>query len=155
MIRGDAMRGVEEIGRLQQTIRRLSDLPRAVAEEAAEPLNRVIAEQFRNGTDPYGKPWAPVTATTLARRRVSKDPTPLTDTRALRSGTEVEPRARGRAGLTIKTGAPYAYFHQVGFRVHGRKVQSRPVLPDRGIPAVWKRILDDAARRAARRLVGR
>ncbi len=152
MIRGDAMLGIQEIGRLQETIRRLSDLPRRTAEYAEEPLNRLLAEQFRNGTGPYGQPWAPVTEETLRLRRASKDPTPLTDTRAMRRGTVVAVRGGGRAGLVIRTGAPYSYFHQVGFRVHGKRVPARPVLPDRGIPASWRRVLDAAARRAAREL---
>lgn len=153
MIRGDAMLGVEAIGRLQQTIRRLSDLPRATAEEAQEPLNRLLREEFRNGTDPYGRAWAPVKSSTIARRLRTKSSTPLTDTRALRDGTRVDLRDGGRAGLTIRTGAPYGYFHQVGFRVGRTNVPARPVLPDRGIPAPWRRVLEAAARRAARRLV--
>ena len=153
MIRGDAMVGIEAIGRLQQTIRRLSDLPRATAEEAQEPLNRLLREEFRNGTDPYGRAWAPVKPSTIARRLRSKSATPLTDTGAGRDGTGVDLREGGRAGLTIRTGAPYLYFHQVGFRVGRTQVPARPVLPDRGLPASWRRVLDAAARRAARRLV--
>lgn len=152
MISSNAMLGVESIGRLQQVIRRLSDLPRAVAAEAQEPLNRLLQEQFRNGTDPYGIPWASVTEQTIQRRKVSRDPTPLTDTRAMRRGTMVELRSGNRAGLTIRAGQPYAYFHQVGFRVGRTRVPARPVLPSRGLPASWRRVLDDAARRAARGL---
>lgn len=155
MIRGDAMRCIDEIGRLQQTIRRLSDLPRQTAIEAQGPLNKLLQDEFRLGQDPYGKPWAPVTQRTLAMRLKSRSPIPLTDTRELRDGTVVEARAGGRAGLTIRLGAPYGYFHQVGFRVGSRPVPARPVLPDRGVPAAWKRVLEAAARRAARRLVAR
>lgn len=155
MIRGDAMVGIEAIGRLKETIRRLSDLSRATAEEAREPLNTFLQQQFRAGTDPYGKPWAPVKPSTLARRKVSRSSTPLTDTATMREGTLVEVRSGGRAGLVIKAGAAYSYFHQVGFRVYRARVPARPVLPDRGIPAAWRRVLDDAARRAAARLVGR
>lgn len=153
MIRGDAMLGIHEIGRLQETIRRLSDLPRATAEEAQEPINRLLQEQFRNGTDPYGRPWAPVKASTLELRKESRDPTPLTDTRDLRDGTTVEVRAGGRAGLVIKLGAAYGYFHQVGFRAGKTNVPPRRVLPQFGLPASWRLALRQAAQRAARRAV--
>jgi hypothetical protein len=155
MIRGDAMVGIGAIGRLKETIRKLSDLPRAVAVEAQEPLNRLLQAEFRTGTDPYGRPWAPIKPSTLARRQVSRSPTPLTDTRELRDGTRVDIREGGRAGLVIRTGAPYAYFHQVGFRVGRQSVPARRILPQFGLPAGWKLVLRDAARRAARKAVGR
>lgn len=155
MIRGDAMQGVEAIGRLKETIRKLSDLPRAVAVEAQEPLNRALQAEFRGGVDPYGNPWAPVKPSTIARRKRSQSPTPLTDTSEGRRGTRVELRAGNRAGLTIVTGAPYLYFHQVGFRAGRTSVPARRVLPQFGLPAGWKIILRDAARRAARQAVGR
>jgi hypothetical protein len=153
MIRGDAMLAVEEIGRLKETIRKLSDLPRRTAELAQEPLNRLLSQEYTRGVDPYGNPWKPVTATTLSRRKSNRSPLPLTDTRVMRSGTRVELRAGGRAGLVIKTGAPYAYFHQVGFVVGRTRVPPRRVLPQYGLPAGWKIVLRDAARQAAREAV--
>ena len=153
MIRGDAMRGVEAIGQLKATIRRLAELPRRVAELAQEPLTRELQLEYRNGTDPYGTPWAPVTAKTLAKRRVKKSPPPLTDTAEMCDGTLVEIQRGNRAGLLLKTGAPYAYFHQVGFRVGRTIVPARRVLPQFGLPVGWKSILRDAARRAAREAV--
>jgi phage gpG-like protein len=153
VIRGDAMRGIEAIGRLKDTIRKLSDLPRATAVEAQEPINRLLRAEFRSGTDPYGQPWEPVKPQTIERRRVSRASTPLTDTRKLASGTRVELRLGNRAGLLIVTGAPYAYFHQVGFRAGRTPVPARRVLPQFGLPAGWKLVLRDAARRAARKAV--
>lgn len=152
MIRGNAMVGIEAIGRLKETIRKLSDLPRAVAVEAAPGINRLLREEFLNGTDPYGRPWAPLRPATLARGR---RPPPLTDTKALRDGTKATPRSGRRAGLVLITGAPYGYFHQVGFRVGKTNVEPRRVLPQSGLPAGWKIVLRDAARRCARRATGR
>jgi hypothetical protein len=151
MIRGDAMVGIEAIGRLKQTIRKLSDLPRAVAVEAKPTIDRLLKEGFLNGKDPYGRPWAPLKASTIAKGRT---PPPLTDTRALRKGTKVQVRSGLRPGLLLLTG-PHGYFHQVGFRVYKTRVPARRVLPQYGLPASWKIALRDAARRCARRAVGR
>jgi len=150
MIRGNAMVGLAAIGRLKETIRRLSDLPRATAVEAKAPIDKLIRAEFRDGLDPYGRPWAPLAASTLARGR---RPPPLTDTRVLRDGTTVSLRGGGRAGLLIKLGAPYGYFAQVGFRVGKTRVPPRRVLPQYGLPVAWKLALRDAARRAARKAV--
>jgi hypothetical protein len=145
------MVGIEQIGRIKETIRKLSDLPRAIALEAKPALDRALRAEFTSGTDPYGRPWAPLNPSTLAKGRT---PPPLTDTRALRQGTKVQPRRGLRAGLVLMTG-PHGYFHQVGFRVYRTRVTPRRVLPQFGIPAGWKIILRDAARRCARRAVGR
>jgi hypothetical protein len=145
MIRGDAMVGIEAIGRLKETIRRLSDLPRAIAVEAKPGLDKLLRAEFTSGADPYGRPWDPLKASTLAKGR---RPPPLTDTRALRSGTKVQTRSGLRAGLVLLTG-PHGYFHQVGFRVYRTRVAPRRVLPQYGLPIAWKKLLRDAARRCA------
>ncbi len=146
------MVGLEAIGRLKETIRRLSDLPRATAVEAKPEIDKLLRAEFRQGTDPYGKPWAPLARSTLARGR---RPPPLTDSRELRDGTGVSLREGGRAGLLIKLGAPYGYFAQVGFRVGKTKVPARRILPQFGVPSAWRIALRDAARRAARKAVAR
>jgi len=153
MIRGDAMVGIECIGQLKAAIRRLADLPRKVAEEARGPLNEELQAQFVNGEDPYGTPWEPVKPVTLLRRRVKKTPPPLTDTGELRSGTRVELNRGARAGLLLHAGAPYAYFHQVGFSVGSTAVPPRRILPQFGLPARWKIILRRSAAIAARRAI--
>lgn len=155
MIRGDAMVGIQAIGRLKDAIRKLSDLPRAVALDAAPDLNRELQAEFSDARDPYGRPWAPVKPSTLARRLVSRGGPPLTDTQQLSGGTMVEPRTGGRAGLLIRLGMPYGYFHQVGFRAGRTSVPARRILPQFGLPAGWRRILEDSARRCARRIMRR
>lgn len=150
MIRGDAMVGIAQIGRLKETIRRLSELPRAIAAEAKPGIDRLLRDEFTDGTDPYRRPWTPLRPSTLAKGRT---PPPLTDTRALRRGTRVL-HPPGRRGLQIVTG-PHGYFHQVGFRVYRTRVEPRRILPQFGLPVAWKQVLRDAARRCARRAVGR
>jgi hypothetical protein len=150
MIRGDAMVGIAAIGQLKATIRKLGEVPRGVAIEAAPKINRLIREQFTNGLDPYGNQWAPLKPSTVARGRYAP---PLTDTRKLRDGTLAKPRTGLRSGLVLLTGAAYGYFAQVGFRVGGTKVPPRRVLPQHGLPVAWKMVLRDAARACARRAV--
>jgi hypothetical protein len=152
MISGSAMVGIAQIGRLKETIRRLSDLPRKVAVEAKPGIEKLLRAEFRAGVDPYGKPWAPLALATLKKGRT---PPPLTDTESLRDGTTVTLRSGGRAGLTIALGAAYGYFAQVGFRVGQTRVPPRRVLPQFGLPVGWKIVLRDAARRAARKAVAR
>lgn len=149
MMRGDATVGLAAIGRLKETLRRLSELPQQVAREAKPAIDRQLREEFLNGTDPYGRPWAPLKPSTLATGR---KPPPLTDSGALKRGTRVELRRRN--GLVLLTG-PHGYFHQVGFRVGRTRVPPRRVLPQFGFPIGWKLILRDAARRCARRAVGK
>jgi len=139
---------VESIGRLIKTIERLSDLPRAVAIEAAGPLTAELRKQFDSGTDPYGRPWAPLRPTTLAKGR--HEP-PLTDTGRLRDGSRAAVAPGGRAGLRLMVGAKYGYFHQVGFRVGRTTVPPRRILPQFGLPRAWSLILRQAARTAAKR----
>jgi hypothetical protein len=154
VIRGDAMRGIEAMGQLQSTLRRLAEVPRKLAAEAKPGIDRLLREQFRNGTDPYGRPWAPVTPQTLARRKMSRATTPLTDTGVLSSGT-VAVTHGSRVGLSIVVGAPYGYFHQVGFRVGRTQVKARKILPEYGIPLTWKIVLREATTRLTRRAVGK
>jgi hypothetical protein len=150
MIRGDAMVGIEAIGRLKGVVRRLAELPRKVAEEAKPGLDRLLREEFVNGTDPYGRAWAPLKPSTIARGR---RPPPLDDTGTLKRGTTVELQRGRTPGLLLKTGAVYGYFHQMGFRIGTTKVPPRRVLPQYGLPAGWKIVLREAARRVALRAV--
>jgi hypothetical protein len=60
----------------------------------------------------------------------------------------------GRIGLTIRIGARYGAFHQVGFRVGKTKVKPRKILPSQGMPSSWRAILDRHARELARRAGG-
>lgn len=140
------MQAIREIGRLQDTLRRLGEVPRRAAAIASPKLTRLLQRQYRTGVDPYGRPWAPLRPATLQRH----GPPPLTDTRAMRAGTRAMVPRPHYAGIRLVVGAPYGYFHQVGFRVHGRRVPARRILPQYGLPATWLRVLQDAARQAAR-----
>lgn len=144
------MAALAQIGRLEKVLDRLMDLPRKVAAEAKPEIDRLLRQQFRQGLDPYGRPWAPLRPATLAMGRRSP---PLTDTRRLREGTKVLLGGGNRAGLRVQVGSAYGYFHQVGFRNArtGRMVPARRILPQFGMPREWSAALRRAASRIARR----
>jgi hypothetical protein len=132
---------------VRRLVDELGQLPRRLAVAAAPDITRAIAAQFRDGVDPYGKPWAPLKPSTLQKH----GPPPLTYTGELKGGTKAEPMTGMRVGLTIRIGARYGAFHQVGFRVGRTKVKPRKILPNRGMPASWRVILTRHARELARR----
>ena len=144
MRRGGANLAIADLGRLIKTIERLAMLPRSVARIAAPKLNEILQQEFELGQDPYGRPWAPLRPSTLARGR---RPPPLTDRRNLRDGTKARPLP---AGISISLGARYGFFHQAGFRVGRTRVPPRRILPQYGLPRAWSAILTAAAKQAAR-----
>jgi hypothetical protein len=144
-----AMAAIASIGRLQRTLDRLIELPRKIAAEAKPDIDKLLRAQFRDGVDPYGRPWAPLRPSTIATGRRAP---PLTGfTRQLRDGTMVKLGGGNRAGLRIQVGKPYGYFHQVGFRVGSTRVQPRRILPQQGMPRAWSAALNRAASSLARR----
>lgn len=154
MIRANAMQAVAEIGRLEQVVRRLGEVPRKVATIAAPALTKLLQAQYREGVDPYGRPWAPLKPATLATGR---RPPPLTGfTRTLKRGTRAEQPRANYAGIRLVGGAQYGYFHQVGYRNArtGRQVPARRILPQFGMPRAWSAVLSGAARQAARQARG-
>lgn len=99
------------------------NLPRAMSQattDAADLLEDVIEQQFDQGHDPYGEPWAPLQPSTLRRGR---RPPPLTDEGALRA-VRVDPQQH--AGIVVAFDEDYAVFHQLGT---SRMLQRR-LVPD-------------------------
>jgi len=148
MIRVNRFQAIAEIGRLKDTLSRLAQVPRRTATIAAPRLTTLLQKQFRDGIDPYGRPWAPLRPATLAKH----GPPPLTDTREMRRGTRAEQPRANYAGIRLVVGATYGYFAQVGFRVGKTRVPPRRILPQYGMPREWSRVLAESARQAAREL---
>ena len=146
MIRASLMQAPSAMGNLVKQLEELARVPRKTAVIAAPQIDREIRLQFSEGKDPYGRTWAKLRPATLAKH----GPPPLTDTRALRSGTHAYAARSNYAGIRIRLGEPYGYFHQVGFRVGKTRVPARRVLPQFGMPAKWREILIASAKRAAR-----
>ena len=147
MIRASLMHAPAAFGRLEKVLERLAYVPRRAAVIAAPLLTRELRKQFRQGVDPYGRPWAPLAASTLAKGR---RPPPLTDTGAAAGATKAMVRSGNRAGIHIVFGRGYLYFAQSGFRVGRTIVKPRRILPQQGMPAAWREILKRAAKQAFR-----
>jgi hypothetical protein len=145
MITGDGTAALRKMGDLIRIVEMLSDVPARTAAIAAPKLDRLVQQQFANGADPYGRPWAPLKAATIARGR---RPPPLTDTRKLRDGTGVKVRPGKRAGLVMRIGASYGAFHQTGTRY----MTARRIMPQHGLPREWRAVLVDASRKACQSL---
>lgn len=133
---------IGQIGRLKETLYRLSEAPRRVAFIAAPLLDVLLKRQFLDGVDPYGRPWAPLKPATLRKH----GPPPLTDTGVLRDGTLAKPKAQ--KGIQVEVGASYGQFHQTGFVIGRTRVPPRRILPQFGMPKAWSDILKQAAREA-------
>lgn len=137
MFRTNRAQALSEIGRMQRTIERLAFVPRRAAQIAAPEITKLLASYFADGRDPYGRSWKPLSPATLAKH----GPPPLTHTRTLSSGTKAVAMRAHYAGIALKVGAKYGYFHIVGFRNGKRKVPARPFFPTRGMPRQWSVIL--------------
>ncbi len=125
----------------------MADLVGDICVESSAEIEQAIDSQFTLGTDPYGKAWAPLKASTLKRHPHRHDP-PLTDTGAMRSSVTVQ-ATMDFIGVTIADPAGY---HQDGTD----HMVSRPIIPSdaRGIPPAWEAAIRDAGMRVIDRRWG-
>lgn len=128
------------LGQLERNVALLARVPARAAADASRGIAREIDREFTAGRDPYGRAWAPLRPSTLAKGR---RPPPLTDTREMRDGVSVKPMPAAGISITFKREVP-AIFHQKGTRFMAR----REILPTNRLPAAWSRVLEDASRRA-------
>ena len=126
---------------VMQAMRKLSKVPSQVAKDGSVAIRKLMVDQFRAGTDAYGRAWAPLRPATLDKGR---SPPPLTDSGVM---ANVVARPSSGAGITITLGADYSRYHQTGTS----RMVARPIFPDRQLPATWVRALSDAADRAFER----
>jgi phage gpG-like protein len=124
--------------RLNGTLRALSEVPSRVAADASVRIAGLIDGSFDAGTDPYGRPWAPLSTYTLAKGRF---PPPLTDSGAMRASIDVHPTAG--AGIEVTLDSEYATFHQTGTRY----MPQRQILPQSaGLAPSWREAIAEAVR---------
>jgi hypothetical protein len=121
---------------LAKTMRQLQRIPSKLAPALADQYNAFLQAGFDAGTDPYGNPWAPLRPATLARGRF---PPPLTDKGPLRANAKLVPSAG--SGLELIAQVPYGFIHMSG--APERNLVKRRYFPDSGLPAAWKRALED------------
>lgn len=101
---------VRDLDDVQGRLRDMSPVMRVIAED----LKTFVDDRFDTSTDPTGAPWAPLKASTLARRR-NGSAKPLVDTQVLRNSVNARP---GRRSVQIGTNVPYAGPHQFGSAPH-------------------------------------
>lgn len=134
------------LGQLARNIARLGEVPSRVARDGAAGIARHIDHQFDSGTDPYGRPWAPLRPATLRRGRHAP---PLTDTHAMRDGIAVRPQAGAGIAITFASDVP-AGFHQGGTV----NMVARKILPEGTLPRTWNEALSGAAGAAVKQTMG-
>jgi len=142
MIRGDATACIAELSKLQDRLARLSQVPGKTAVLAAPEMTKEVKKEFQQGTDPQGRPWAPLRPGT----RKQHGPPPLTATHGLADSEKTEVQ-----GLRIKISfaKPYGRFHQTGYRHGSRFVPARKFVPGMAASPAYKRIFLAASRKAA------
>lgn len=126
-------------GKLERVLGELNDLPRRLAIAAAPGITKELKKEFSSGADPYGRRW---------KKLKSGKPSHLTKSRKLRNGTRAAPMPGNRKGIRIILGAKYAIYHQTGTY----KMPARKILPERGMPAAWRMILQREARNLLKRV---
>jgi hypothetical protein len=133
---------ISAMGRLADRVADLSEVPSRASKRVAFKLESFLEEEFDDGADPYGTPWAPLAESTLERGR---RPPPLTDSHAMRDDARVRP-LRG-AGVAMTVDAAYAPPHQTGWA----NAPARPILPARAeLPRRWAEAIKSAVSDAMR-----
>ena len=110
MYRGNLAVAVSAMGKLESVLRGMSRVPYRTAQVAAPRISGLLFEEFKQGRDPYGTPWEPISPNTYRKVTKRRWP-PLTDTRRLRDGSMATAMP---GGISIRMGRPEFYFHQVG-----------------------------------------
>jgi len=143
-----------EVQRLLNRLRARVDDMTPVMDMIGSALADNIRLTFHDGRDPWGRPWAPLSPATLAKRRKgngSGEDRPLRDTGRLMNSII---HHATRNSVTVGTNVEYAATHQYGARKgqYGRTkrggpipwgdVLARPPMPIKGgnadLPAQWR-----------------
>lgn len=142
--------GFAILARMEERLRELADVPAKVSKKASEEIEKLMQEQFDQGTDAYGKAWKPLAPATVARGRGAP---PLTDSGAMRGTLEVRPLPGAGVGITIDHPGGV---HQTGWNGPQGKGPSRPIIPSRGsLPPAWSEVIKAEAVQAFRGVVRR
>ncbi len=118
--------------RLAERLGGLATIPSRISAPVAVRFNELLRAEFDSGSDPYGKPWAPLKPSTV--RKKGHDLV-LIETNKLAAETIAIPR--GGAGIELIT-LPYGAFHQTGTKW----MVPREILPDRAdLPLTWQAVI--------------
>lgn len=111
-----------------------------MSKDMAEELLGKVQDGFRSQSDPYGQPWAP-------KKRSDGRSILVGNTARLRRGWHVE--KTNAHGFKIIPSVRYALPHQdpkPRARWGGKSLPRRAMVPYRGLPADWKRSMNEVAK---------
>lgn len=139
--RGDLRACLEWLGSLKKTLGELDSLPRKLSTAAAPRLNAEFQKQFRDGKDPYGKPWA--------RLKRTGQQSHLTESGRFKRGSRIAPMPGNRKGVRVILGKLGKRGRNPIFHMTGTKTMvARKYLPTRGMPEAWRKIIREEMKRA-------
>lgn len=124
---GDA--AAAEMQKIASAIRALTHVPSRASRGVATSIGKLIERQFDTGTDPYGRRWKPLKPSTIKRKGHAQIGV---DSHAMRDSIDVRPMSG--AGVQITVGPDYAAYFS----------RRRPLFPDKGLPASWRKAVTDA-----------
>lgn len=117
------------LGQIRASLKKLLDVPSRAAPAVAVEIDNKLQDSFANECDAYGKPWAPLAASTVRRKRGNT----VIMYRTGASQAQTHATAAQGAGVKITVGPKMAYhLEPSGTR------PARPILPIYGLPATWR-----------------
>ena len=120
----------------------------AVAKRLAPRIDQRIRDMFTNETDPYGRKWAPLAASTLRRKRNSPGGSIILSRTFELANSSYALYTGKRVVITIGESGQHA---QEGDTGRGNR-PPRLVLPSLGIPKLWKQDAEFATIEAAKQV---
>lgn len=138
------MNDLSTLIRARNALRAMTRIPSRLSREGARVINERLRAQAAAGTDPYGRPHAPL----KHPRRSGRGGPPLVDSGASYGATEAKPLASAGIGITL---GGHLKWHMDPTAHRPR----RAALPLSGMPATWKRGLEAIEQRAVRDTLGR
>lgn len=137
-----------DFGRLEDLKRRVGvvgsvQFREGLARRLAGTVTKLLADEFRNSVDPYGRPWAPVFRNRARDRRARarggaramRADKPLIDTGRLRAAATASQFTQGTM-VRVSIPVEYASYHQYGTRSI-RQRQIVPMAETGGLGPIW------------------
>lgn len=144
---------LRDIGGVKSRLAKLASIdPQKSLPVIGETLVDHIREGFAQERDPYGTPWKPLSAVTIAMRRGSGSARILQDSRRLYNSINAQVLGSGVAIGTNVIYAPTQQFGRQSNRMFGKAsapIPARPFLPwknPQAAPELPKDWLDDVTR---------